>query len=94
MRMKCPLALHLLIKNYTSIEGFKHNLIFRIPPTHQWYAEKSPGFLLETKCVRGSQTALVRPTSSHLKYLSFNSNRNLTSPVKKSLNTKLLRIPY
>ncbi|GFT32954.1 hypothetical protein TNCV_149401 [Trichonephila clavipes] len=37
----------------------KLNFMLRIPPMHPWYTGTSPGFLLEIKCERGSQTALV-----------------------------------
>ncbi|GFW48477.1 hypothetical protein TNCV_1110361 [Trichonephila clavipes] len=55
----------------------KLDLMWRIPHMHQWYTGTSPDSLLEIKCDHGSQTALDRLTSGHLKCLPFDSGRKI-----------------
>ncbi|GFY11143.1 hypothetical protein TNCV_4471291 [Trichonephila clavipes] len=54
----------------------------------------SPGFLLEIKCSYGSQTALARLTTSHLKCLFYDSGRNIHPTCKRCLGHQLHRIPF
>ncbi|GFY14632.1 hypothetical protein TNCV_4828351 [Trichonephila clavipes] len=76
------------------------DLIWRFPPTHQWYTGTSPGSLLEIKCDRGSQTALARLvlarlTSSHLKCLSHDSGRKIhLTLIRNAVTIQLHRITF
>ncbi|GFX51785.1 uncharacterized protein TNCV_5014871 [Trichonephila clavipes] len=47
------------------------SLTWRSPPTHHWYAAKSPGLSLHCRSSRAHQTALTRFRSGHLRSITF-----------------------
>ncbi|GFW93501.1 uncharacterized protein TNCV_47041 [Trichonephila clavipes] len=47
------------------------NLTWRNPPSHHWYAAKSPGLSIQCRSSRAHQTALARFRSGHLRNMTF-----------------------
>ncbi|GFX86683.1 transposable element Tcb1 transposase [Trichonephila clavipes] len=56
--------------------------------------EEDPGSLLAIKCDHGSQTALARLTSDHMKCLSYDSGRKVPPLAKNAVAIQLLRITF
>ncbi|GFT70339.1 uncharacterized protein TNCV_2657981 [Trichonephila clavipes] len=47
------------------------NLTWRNPPSHHWYAAKSPGLFIQCRSSRAHQMALARFRSGHLRNMTF-----------------------
>ncbi|GFV55693.1 RNase H domain-containing protein [Trichonephila clavipes] len=62
------------VLTHTEIHSFQRNqmnLTWRNPPTHHWYAAKSPGLSIQCRSSRAHQTALARLRSGHLHSMTF-----------------------
>ncbi|GBM10084.1 hypothetical protein AVEN_92912-1 [Araneus ventricosus] len=63
-----------------SIRKNKDLKTWRVPPSHDWYKQNSPGGSIGLACDRADQTALSRFVSGHLRSCSF-SHSNKVFPV-------------
>ncbi|GFX17915.1 RNase H domain-containing protein [Trichonephila clavipes] len=72
------------VLTHTEIHSFqrnKMNMTWRNPPSHHWYAAKSPGLSIQCMSSRAHQTALAHFRRGHLHSMTFCAGGKVSLPV-------------